>query len=209
MSQVPTAVAVPRPASPAAPAVAAATVGGAGGEGGGGAAAAAAAQQQLYGYTAEQLAAWRPKFKARVEGHVTTSRSLMEPSKAQNIKALLRDWDSLDRKEKNTMSGGNADYWHRTYILMRKVSLKHQGFIVCQCSIPVLSRRRRRPKTWAGRTGRGLRPLRPALDGAQIGALSAVSRGNCSNLSQREQSLPQHRRLRSSPCCLFLSKPIT
>ena len=41
----------------------------------------------------------------------------MEPSKAQSIKALLRDWDSLDRKEKNTMSGGNADYWHRTYIL--------------------------------------------------------------------------------------------
>ena len=41
----------------------------------------------------------------------------MEPSKAQSIKALLRDWDMLDRKEKNTMSGGNADYWHRTYIL--------------------------------------------------------------------------------------------
>ena len=31
--------------------------------------------------------------------------------------------------------------------------------------------RRRRPKTWAGRGWTGLRPVRPALDGAQIGAL--------------------------------------
>ena len=35
--------------------------------------AAAAAQQKLYGYTAEQLAAWRPKFQQKVEGHFKTS----------------------------------------------------------------------------------------------------------------------------------------
>ena len=40
----------------------------------------AAAPAQLYGYSAEQLAAWRPKFNEKLEGHLKTSRSLMEPS---------------------------------------------------------------------------------------------------------------------------------
>eukprot|EP01043_Picozoa_sp_COSAG02_P013692 COSAG02_NODE_553_length_20425_cov_17.986372_1_plen_137_part_10 len=77
----------------------------------------AAQPAQLYGYSAEQLAAWRPKFNEKLEGLLKTSRSLMEPSKARTIKALLQDWSTLDRKAKNTMSGGNADYWHKTYIL--------------------------------------------------------------------------------------------
>ena len=72
---------------------------------------------QLYGYSAEQLAAWRPKFNDKLNVHINKSRTLMEPSKARTIKALLKDWDTLDRKAKNQMSGGNADYWHKTYIL--------------------------------------------------------------------------------------------
>ena len=42
-------------------------------------------------------------------GHLKTSRSLVEPSTARTIKALLQDWTTLDRKTKNEMSGGNAD----------------------------------------------------------------------------------------------------
>ena len=53
----------------------------------------------------------------KLEGHVKTSRSLMEPSKARTIKELLKDWDMLDRQAKNEMAGGNANYWHKTYIL--------------------------------------------------------------------------------------------
>jgi hypothetical protein len=81
------------------------------------AAAAAADDSGRYGYTTEQLAAWRSKFKEKLEGHVKTSRSLMEPSKARTIKELLKDWDMLDRQAKNEMAGGNANYWHKTYIL--------------------------------------------------------------------------------------------
>ena len=120
MSQVPTAAAVPVPGPPpaaASPVVVAAAAAAA-------AAAAVVAPEdgaarpvQLYGYTAEQLAAWRPKFNEKLKVHLDKSRSLIEPSKAATIKALLKDWDSLDRVAKNTLAGGNANYWHRTYIV--------------------------------------------------------------------------------------------
>ena len=126
MSVVPTAAAVPVPDPPPAAAAAASA-----------AAAApvvapedgAAAPAQLYGYSAEQLAAWRPKFNAKLEGHLKTSRSLMEPSTARTIKALLQDWTTLDRKTKHRTARSIA---RRSTV--RRCSRIH--CFRCRCHVP-------------------------------------------------------------------------
>lgn len=68
------------------------------------------------GFTSEQLTAWRAKFNEKL-AKFDKARKLIAPAKEELIRSLLKNWDSMDRKERDRLSNGNADYWKRTYIV--------------------------------------------------------------------------------------------
>ena len=65
----------------------------------------AAQPAQLYGYTAEQLKAWWPKFNERLKVHLDKSRSLMELNMLQNrLHAWMRQVLICNRDQLDTCS---------------------------------------------------------------------------------------------------------